>query len=279
MIYILSLLIFISFSYNQDNSELIEVSFGRNNPTGEFGERYANDGFSLKVSYSNAFENNKLLKYQFSGQYIHFGTNYYQDQLLLESGMSGPTLDVRNREQAYLVTAGLRFSSYKKIFSTGIIRPYIGASVGLAYFSEKIVWDYSNNTWAQYDCSGAEILLSILFQDNWCSENRNYFEDKIHSNIEPVFTLDLGSNLFFKENQKIGVDFGVRYNMVTGLKKPDIVYYETDTNNGIVSNANSYIIDKLNVDYFTVYLGFSFKLDPKRKDKRNSRKKYKGRHI
>ena len=64
-----------------------------------------------------------------------------------------------------------------------------------------------------------------------------------------------------------------------GLKKPDIVYYETDTNNGIVSNANSYIIDKLNVDYFTVYLGFSFKLDPKRKDKRKSRKKDKGRHI
>ena len=51
MIYILSLLIFISFSFNQDNSELIEVSFGRNNQTGEFGDRYANDGFSIKVSY------------------------------------------------------------------------------------------------------------------------------------------------------------------------------------------------------------------------------------
>ena len=50
MIYILSLLIFISFSYNQDNSEIIEVSIGRNNQTGEYGERYANDGFSIKVS-------------------------------------------------------------------------------------------------------------------------------------------------------------------------------------------------------------------------------------
>ena len=77
--------------------------------------------------------------------------------------MSGPTLDVRNEEQAYLVTAGLRFSSDKKIFTNGIIRPYIGASMSLAYFSEKIVWDYINHTWSQYDCSGAEdIIVHII---------------------------------------------------------------------------------------------------------------------
>ena len=59
MIYLLSLLIFISFSYTSDKAELIEISFGTNKPTGEFGDRYADDGFSFRVSYSKSFENNK----------------------------------------------------------------------------------------------------------------------------------------------------------------------------------------------------------------------------
>ena len=278
MFYVLSLLIFISFSYTSDKAELMEISFGRNYPTGDFGDRYADDGFSFKVSYSKSFENNGLFKYQFAGQYIHFGSSYYQDQLLLQSGFNGPTLDVRNREQALLFSGGVRFTATNGIAKKGMFRPYIGASVGLAFFSEQIRWDYGNDSWSGYGgCSGAQILLSILFQNNWCDDEDTYFEDTIHSNIEPVFTLDLGSNLFFKDDQKIGVDFGVRYNMVTGLKKPDIVY-ETINNYGILTNTNSYIIEKLKVDYYTLYFGLSFKLDPSRKDK----KKYKraqGRHI
>ena len=113
--------------------------------------------------------------------------------------------------------------------------------------------------------------MSILFQDiDWC-DNNSSMQNTLHSKVEPVFTLDIGTNLFFKENQKIGVDFGVRYNMVTGLKKPSVVYdYENDT--------HSYIIDKLKVDYYTIYFGLSFKLDPLRKEKR-ANKRSKGRHI
>lgn len=279
MKYLLSLLILISISIPSNNSELIEISFGKNRPTGEFGDRYANDGFSFKVSYSNAFKKNNALKYQISGQYIHFGTRYYQDQLVTQSGLNGPNLDVRNREQAYLFSGGVRLTSNKKIFSNSLLKPYVGLSFGLAFFSEKTRWDYGNNSWSQYgDCSSGEILLSILFQENWCDNGSNYFEDTIHSNIEPVFTLDIGSNLFFKENQKIGIDFGVRYNMVTGLKKPDIIYNQTDPNDGPVQYTNNYIIDKLNVDYYTVYLGFSFKLNSDRKNKRN-KSKSNDRHI
>ena len=279
MKYILSLLIFFSISQTSDNSELIEISFGTNRPTGEFGDRYASNGFSFKVSYSNSFKKNSTLKYQLSGQYIHFGTRYSQDQLLLQSGNYGPTLDVRNREQAFLFSAGIRLTSDQRILTNGLLKPYIGASVGFAFFSEKTRWDYGNSSWSNYsDCSGGDILLSILFQDNWCDDNDNYFQDTIHSNIEPVFTLDIGSNLFFKEDQKIGVDFGVRYNVVTGLKKPDIVYNQTNPSDGPIQYTNNYIIDKLNVDYYTVYLGFSFKLNSERKSKRKS-KKSNGRHI
>ena len=96
MFYVLSLLIFISFSYTSDKAELIEISFGTNRPTGEFGDRYAVYGFSFRVSFSKSFENNGLLKYQYSGQYIHFGTNYYTDQFLMESGTYGPSVNVRN---------------------------------------------------------------------------------------------------------------------------------------------------------------------------------------
>ena len=270
MKYLLSLIIFFSFSHTTNKAELIEISFGKNRPTGEFGDRYADDGFSFRVSYSKSFENNGLFKYQYSGQYIHFGTNYYTDQFLMESGLYGPNVNVRNREQAFLFSAGLRLTATRGISQKGLFRPYVGSSIGLAFFSEKTVWDWGNN-WEFDDCSGTEILLSILFQDiDWC-DNNSSMQNTIHSKVEPVFTLDLGTNLFFKENQKIGVDFGVRYNMVTGLKKPSVVYdYENDT--------HSYIIDKLKVDYYTIYFGLSFKLDPLRKEKR-ANKRGKGRHI
>ena len=271
MIYLLSLLIFISISHTTDKAELIEIGFGRNHPTGVFEDRYADDGFSFRLSYSKSFENYGLLKYQYSGQYIHFGTNYYTDYFTLE-GSVGPSVTVRNREQAFLFSAGLRLTATKGISQKGMFRPYIGGSIGLAFFSEKTRWDWGNNNFGINDCTGAEILLSILFQNiDWCNGDESYMEDTIHSNIEPVFTLDIGSNLFFKENQKIGVDFGVRYNMVTGLKKPTVIY---DYGN----NTHGNIIDKLKVDYYTLYFGLSFKLDSTRKDKRKN-KRSKGRHI
>jgi len=270
MFYVLSLLIFISFSYTSDKAELLEISFGTNRPTGDFGDRYADDGFSFRASYSKSFENNGLFKYQFGGQYIHFSTNYDTDQFTMNSGAQGPLVNVRNREQAYLFSTGLRLTATNGIAQKGMFRPYVGGSIGLAFFSEKTRWDWGNSL--NYDeCTGAGIILSILLQNYSCGDDDSYMEDTIHSNIEPVFTLDLGSNLFFKENQKIGVDIGVRYNMVTGLKKPTVVY-------DYINDTHSYIIDKLKVDYYTLYFGLSFKLDPLRKDKRKN-KRAKGRHI
>ena len=139
MKYLLSLIIFFSFSHTTDKAELIEISFGKNRPTGEFGDRYADDGFSFRVSYSKSFENNGLFKYQYSGQYIHFGTSYYTDQFLMESGLYGPNVNVRNREQAFLFSAGLRLTATRGISQKGLFRPYVGSSIGLAFFSEKTI--------------------------------------------------------------------------------------------------------------------------------------------
>ena len=79
---------------------------------------------------------------------------------------------------------------------------------------------------------------------------------------------DIGSNLFFSPKHKFGIDLGIRYNMVTGLKRPDVEYELADEDSGILESTHSYISTKLQADYYTWYIGISIKLDSNRKQKR-----------
>ena len=64
---ILFLLILYSFSFSQ----YTEVNFGYNRSNGEF-EKYTDDGFSMRVSYSNNIKNSDFFRWQGSFQYITF---------------------------------------------------------------------------------------------------------------------------------------------------------------------------------------------------------------
>ena len=60
--------------------------------------------------------------------------------------------------------------------------------------------------------------------------------------------LDLGANIVF--NDEIGLDFGIRYNVIPSLEKsmPGVVEYEED------AYKPAYGTSKINADYITFYI-------------------------
>ena len=258
----LILSISIVFSNSNDGTGLIEVDIGRNYPTGVF-DKYTNDGTSLRFSYSKSFKGNHLFKWQAGFQYISFRKDHYTDQFSMDSGEEGPPVDVINSENGYIGNAGFRFTAQKGLSDKGLFRPYVGASIGLAAFRETTRWEWDSGFFNSSNCTDGnfltDLVLSILTQDfNLCDDN-----DGMHrtddSRTEPVFTLDLGTNIFFSTAHNVGLDIGVRYNMITGLKKPQTVY---DYNN----NVHQYITKKMQVDYYTLYIGVSIAMNSPKKE-------------
>jgi len=252
------------FSNSNDGTGMIEVDIGRNYPTGVF-DKYTDDGTSLKFSYSKSFKDNHLFKWQAGFQYISFRTDRYTDQFLMNSGLEGPPVNVTNSEDGYIGNAGVRFTAQRGLSNKGLFRPYVGISVGFAAFRETTRWEWDSGYWGNNDCESdgfINIILSLLTQDfDLCDDN-----DGMHrvddSRTEPVFTLDLGTNIFFNTIHNVGLDIGVRYNMVTGLKKPQTVY---DYSN----NVHEYITKGLQADYYTLYIGVSVAMNSPNKKSRN----------
>jgi len=257
-------LLFIAFLFPQfeNKSQIIEIDVGSNYPTGLY-DKYAGSGVSFRLAYSKSFKNNGLFKWQFGGQYISFRKDYYQDNFSMDSGNDGPSVDVTNSEQAYMINGGLRLTATNGLNENGNFRPYIGATAGLAFFNETSTWVWGD---------GCSTILNILFENYDC-DNDDSMHDVVHRYTQPVFTLDLGTNIFFKKTTNIGMDFGIRYNMVTGLKTPEITF---EQENQSLSNLSK----KLEADYYTYYLGVSIKLDPvKAQQRREKRGKGKGKLI
>ena len=226
------------------NDGNIEVDIGSNSPTGLF-DKYADDGWSVRFSFARQISNSDLFKWQVGAQYMQFRSDSFTDQFNMESGSPGPEVDVVNSEQAYIVNGGLRISAEDGLFNNGMFRPYIGGSLGLAFFRETTRWSW-NNSWS--DCS---IILEILFENYECDDD-NFTHEVNDSMTEPVFSLDLGTNIYFNEDSDSGIDVGIRYNMITGLKRPDVLYYDVND-----ETYHSYIIDKLQADYYTIYIGYT----------------------
>ena len=248
------IIIFIStlsilYSVEHDQSSSKEFNIGWNYPTGVF-DKYADDGISFRYTYSKSFKKNGLFKWQGGLQYLRFRRSSYNDEFQMSSGFNGPNVDVVNQEQGYIVNGGFRFTAQNGLFKKGNFRPYIGALAGIAYFKEDTTWDWEQHgTWDENDCD-ASWLLFILTQEFDCNDYDTMYEIN-DSRIEPIFTLDFGFNMFFDRKHIKGLDFGIRYNMLTGLKVPETIHnYENST--------HSYIIDEIQADYYTIYIGVAF---------------------
>ena len=179
MIFIL-LLISFSFSQIEKRAQLIEIDIGSNYPTGLF-DKYAGSGVSFRLAYSKSFENNGLFKWQVGGQYISFRRDYYQDNFSMDSGNEGPSVDVTNSEQAYMINGGLRLTATNGLNKNGNFRPYIGVMAGLAFFNETSTWVWDD---------GCSIFLDILccFNSHCASLIKDvYYNISICCNIKKNF--------------------------------------------------------------------------------------------
>ena len=269
---ILSIILSFSFVYCLDVSphSYHEIDFGRNYPTALY-DKYADDGFSIRYSFSRAFERKNtlregLFKWQVGVQYISFRSDYWTDEVQGTSGNALMNVEINNYEQGFVFNGGFRLTASNGLSKNGNFRPYVGGLLGIATFSEKTSYDFGDG------CSNFGWFMDILLDADFCSNNNNS-TDLEHRSTSPAFTLDLGVNIFFDEVQDVGLDFGVRYNMLTHLKRPDqeLLYY-TDGNENFIQQISNHI----EADYYTLYIGVVWTVKGHKKSKKN---KSKGRLI
>ena len=142
---------------------------------------------------------------------------------------------------------------------SGNFRPYIGALVGMSFFSERTVYDWGD------DCSLFDIFLDIVFENTDFCNNNNSSTDINDRSWSPTFTLDIGTNIFFNKSQNVGMDLGVRYNMLTSLKRPDNILE--------VSGAVNEIADYFEADYYTLYIGIIWMIDSSKANRKHNKGK------
>ena len=252
------LLISLIFPQFENKAQLIELDLGSNYPTGLY-DKYADSGISLRFAYSKSFRNNGLFKWQAGVQYINFRSDYWTDEFQLENTPNGPDVSINNYEQGFVFNGGFRFTATNGLSKNGNFRPYVGGLIGLAFFSERTSYNWGD------ECSLWGSIWDVAFDTDFC--DGNYTTDVEDRTTSPVFTLDIGTNVFFNENHKYGIDLGIRYNMLTRLKRPDtnLLYDQTEN---VIDQISRYI----EADYYTYYLGISIKLDPIKSQQRKERR-------
>ena len=267
--YLLISIFYIStlFSISVDPNRYNEITFGRNYPTAIY-DKYSDDGFSFKFVHSRAFDRKNdlregLFRWQLGLQYISFRSNRWYDYFELGGGQ-GPSIEITNSEQGYVFNGGFRFIASNGLDSRGYFRPYASALIGMSFFSEKTLYHWGD------DCTALDFFLDIILDDSDFCDNGNSETDINDRSWSPTFTLDLGTNIYFNDIQDVGMDVGVRYNMLTRLKTPHPDELQIE-NNSVVGNVSSF----LQADYYTWYIGITWTINSFKK-KRN---KSKGRLI
>ena len=132
------------------SAQYTEIDIGYNRANGEF-DKYNDDGFSIRFTYSNNINSSEFFRWQASFQYISFYSDTWADCLSLGSGDCGPSIDVTNSENGYTIQGGLRFTPEKGLFGEkSLFKPYATLNVGGIYSSPTIfgstaLFTFNNN--------------------------------------------------------------------------------------------------------------------------------------
>ena len=226
------LLSFISAQYT-------EVNLGYNRANGEF-DKYSDDGFSIRFTYSNNIKNSDFFRWQASFQYISFYSDTWADCLSLGSGDCGPTIDITNSEDGYTLQGGLRFTPEKGLFGQkSLFKPYVSFNVGGIYLQEKTRYYDPDNNWQSW-----------LNNNGYSFFNLDDIEDY---RINFIYSIEFGYNFSFPKSKGYALDVGMRYNMIPEIEKIEQYINEDDTIEADVLNFGN----KIDADYMTFYIGVS----------------------
>jgi len=235
-------ILFLLIIYNFCFSQYTEFNFGYNRSNGEF-EKYTDDGFSIRASYSNNIKNSDYFRWQGSFQYISFYRDKWQDSIALQSGNDGPSIDVTNSENGYTIQGGIRFTPERGFFQqSSIFKPYASFNIGAIYLQEKTIYSDPDDLW-----------------DGWGDNGNDYFtlDDIEDYRFNFIYSVELGTNFNFKNTDGFGLDLGIRYNMCPKIRLTEDIDWEIDSD----GNAIRFDLkDKLNAAYYTVYIGVTMDL-------------------
>ena len=247
--YLFSIIFLTSFIFCFDSNGYFEVDLGYNVANGEY-EKYNDDGFTIRATYSNNIRESDFFRWQVSFQYISFYSHTYDDEFQMTSGNSGPTIRVTNSEDGFIFQGGLKFIPDLGLFQKkGIFKPYATLGVGLGYFLEYTKYeDPDTYSFLQNDGSSPFRLDDIEDQE-----------------FNFMYSIEFGANFLIPKWNNGGFDFGIRYNMSPKMKP--ITSYECSG-----SCADGDIVEKfsnkINADYITVYFGGTWPLNMgEKKDK------------
>ena len=234
-----------------DRLPILEISLGKNYPTGVY-DKYADSGFSARLAYSRQFKNTEYFRGQFGFQYIHFNTDRSTEYFELSNGVMGPNIDLERRERALLFNAGVRYSMNKGLVKNGYFRPYIGGYLGLANFRDATFYDWSDNNCDDPNLIG--LIIDVFFDTEFScigDNNNGNQSTTVHDKMtKPFYSVEIGSNVHFPKTERsgVGLDFGIRYNMISGLDRSDTSFDESN-------NEISTLSRNLKANYYTLYVG------------------------
>ena len=220
----------------------MEVDIGINIANGEY-DRYNDDGFTIRATYSNNISSSDFFRWQVSGQYISFYSNTYSDEFEMASGNGGPSIEVTNSEDGYIFQGGLKFIPELGLFQDkGIFKPYTTLGLGFGYFLEYTKYE-------DPDISGDWCNV----WDWWCDDDGGTafrLDDIEQDEFNFIYSVELGANFIIPKWNNGGFDFGVRYTMSPKMKPVNIYSYDD-----LDSKQLNKFADKINADYITIYIG------------------------
>lgn len=218
-----------------DDVHVFEGSLGFQTPQAEY-DKYTNPGLSGRLVWGRRPWELPFLQWYLELQYMMFKHNSWWEEMYYVNGYYGEDVRVVNVEESWSLTFGPRLTSPT---IRGAVRPYIGLKGGIFWFYEKIKWDWGN------DFGFWEWVFGIECEDD-CEDDS--FTKIIDGELHPGLIFELGSSIY--PNRKMGIDFGIQYTVIPGIKRPMTWINEEDREIGYVSR-------KLNADYVSIYIGLS----------------------
>jgi len=226
-------------------------TLGNSVPTNLY-DSYGSSGFTYKVVYEQAFENDDNFRYNFGWQNISFAENVvsYDD-------WSG--LQVREGEKANLFDVGVKFIINEGLAGNGLFRPYINTSVGFGFFKQYTEYDYPDTFDNECD-SFWSTLFHIIFEDD-CDIETNYNINTVTDTrmSSSFMTLDLGTQFTFHNPSRYAIEFGIRYSMIRSIQASDWSSWDNIEDQ---QSFDQILGKKLKADYQTIYLGLSWYFIP-----------------
>ena len=238
----LLILFFISNIHTEVYNPEFMAVIGQNYPNGKY-DLYVDNGPSYGIEYSGDFFNEDIpLRWNIQYHRINFYNDTYN-----EDG-----LKIVDSEDADMLLFGLKFIPKLGIAGNKRIKPYIGASLGYSRFKET-----TNYIWGDCDSFTGQIVDIIVGNSNFeCDYVEDSQNDEVtyHDVSSPIFVVDLGINLKFKNNEKFSFNAGIKYSYVDKLYQPQT----SIVNNGTALQAISRTI---NADFYAYYIGITIYKD------------------